>query len=553
MSFATKFRCVLFLMILAGFAFAQTPVLIDQYPNTGRIDGSGFGGQETIFFEPTTGYLATGVTVNRDSITSYVSVDGGVSWLETEYINGSADEVRWFSVSGDATQPIYVFSKRGSTPTADPWVRHNTFLALDDFGWGGSTFSTFTLATQGTLLDVLDVYIAQFGISSYDPNLRAVAGHHGSSQVGGEYQQMFYSTDGGQTWSDRFKVVSSTDEDSLSNYFVDDLTAASFDFEFGPGGTILAAGTAQFAFDGEANEHLWWRESADSGATWGDVQLIPGSEDLNVDWGTVDRGWNVFVDGNGEFHVFALAEDSLDVWSAYDFKYSGGAWTRNRFVEGQFVDNGLVALEDDINDTGPLNAATLKNDGTIYYSFIDVKDTTGGNTYGLYTVASTDHGATWSDRIELIADPEYNAEEFTDVASIANDMLHIVYCTVDSVDGQEIVSQYYLGFPSTTSITDHNEGIVADFQLEQNYPNPFNPSTSITYSLSSAAQVELTIFNTLGQQIGTLVSARQSAGEYTVHWDGNDMFGKPATSGVYFYRLATESGFSQVRKMLLLK
>jgi serine protease len=90
------------------------------------------------------------------------------------------------------------------------------------------------------------------------------------------------------------------------------------------------------------------------------------------------------------------------------------------------------------------------------------------------------------------------------------------------------------------------------FTLNQNYPNPFNPSTVITYSLTTSADVELIVVNVLGQQIRTLVNQYQSSGDHSVVWDGRDQGGNQVASGIYFYRM-TSAGAVDTKKMLLMK
>jgi len=85
------------------------------------------------------------------------------------------------------------------------------------------------------------------------------------------------------------------------------------------------------------------------------------------------------------------------------------------------------------------------------------------------------------------------------------------------------------------------------FHLLQNMPNPFNPRTAISYRLLAVSDVELGIYNMLGQKIAVLVSERQSAGSYQVQWDASQF-----SSGVYYYRI--EAGeFQDVKKMVLIK
>ncbi|MEI6053360.1 MAG: T9SS type A sorting domain-containing protein, partial [Opitutaceae bacterium] len=86
-----------------------------------------------------------------------------------------------------------------------------------------------------------------------------------------------------------------------------------------------------------------------------------------------------------------------------------------------------------------------------------------------------------------------------------------------------------------------------EFALRQNYPNPFNPSTTIRYSLARQSHVELTVFDMLGREVSTLVSAEQSAGEYHVQVDGSTI-----PSGVYIYTMKA-GDFRESKKFLLLK
>lgn len=86
-----------------------------------------------------------------------------------------------------------------------------------------------------------------------------------------------------------------------------------------------------------------------------------------------------------------------------------------------------------------------------------------------------------------------------------------------------------------------------NYSLEQNYPNPFNPSTSIVFSIPRNDRVELSIYNTLGQQVSTLIDRVLTAGQYQVQFNA-----KALASGQYFYRLKA-GDFTDVKKMTVLK
>jgi GDSL-like lipase/acylhydrolase family protein/type IX secretion system substrate protein len=85
------------------------------------------------------------------------------------------------------------------------------------------------------------------------------------------------------------------------------------------------------------------------------------------------------------------------------------------------------------------------------------------------------------------------------------------------------------------------------FSLKQNYPNPFNPSTMIEYIISEESFVELSVFNSLGQNVKILVNDYQAPGNYKVPFNGDGL-----SSGVYLYKINAGS-FSDYKKLVLLK
>ena len=99
-----------------------------------------------------------------------------------------------------------------------------------------------------------------------------------------------------------------------------------------------------------------------------------------------------------------------------------------------------------------------------------------------------------------------------------------------------------------TQIRNSHPNISLAFDLSQNYPNPFNPTTVINYQLPAVRQVELSIYNILGQKVSTLVNRKQKAGSYKVEWDASGF-----ASGIYFYHLSTDKGDIKTRKLVLLR
>jgi hypothetical protein len=125
-------------------------------------------------------------------------------------------------------------------------------------------------------------------------------------------------------------------------------------------------------------------------------------------------------------------------------------------------------------------------------------------------------------------------------------------------DAQEQTFTIYYSAKPSAILLDPDEWILKDsfssielspleYHLEQNYPNPFNSGTVIEYSLPRREHVNLKIYDILGQEIAVIVDAKQSPGFYKYQWAPRNI-----TSGIYFYRLITES-IQMQKKMIFLK
>ncbi|KAA3612230.1 MAG: T9SS C-terminal target domain-containing protein [Calditrichaeota bacterium] len=222
----------------------------------------------------------------------------------------------------------------------------------------------------------------------------------------------------------------------------------------------------------------------------------------------------VYKQGSGKLHTIEVrvtdgkleATRRWDVTNAVQLvNFSASALAASgvtlHWVTANEIDNfGYNILRSIRRDDGyvPINAELIKPDGSGNYSFVDVTAVAGERYY-------------------------YKLED-------------VSYSGAKEVHGPVVV------------IMD----VPQSFSLSQNYPNPFNPSTNIRFQLPENTDVMLKIFNTLGQEVKTLVNRQMSPGMHTVLWDGRGNSGTLVPSGVYYYQIRAGQ-FHESRKMLLLK
>jgi len=168
---------------------------------------------------------------------------------------------------------------------------------------------------------------------------------------------------------------------------------------------------------------------------------------------------------------------------------------------------------------------------------------------------------TWNKNIE--DDLSYYTIYKANINGFEPDTTNILVRTNDTtfVDNEILEGSYYYKISATdysgnesdfadASVivgVDEKINLPAEYSLEQNYPNPFNPSTKISYSIKLSGEVNIMVYNFLGQKVATLIEGYKEPGKYSIIFNASDL-----PSGVYFYSIRTRNYFA-IKKMMLLR
>jgi len=194
----------------------------------------------------------------------------------------------------------------------------------------------------------------------------------------------------------------------------------------------------------------------------------------------------------------------------------------------------------------------------------------------LCIVASVDNGQSWSNilRLSNATNPElgklisfiYPADK---LIKISPEMSRVYMMYVDdfyygtTTQSNDAISDPTPGANIKFMVFDvgHDPALVSNKDnpinkpvaiLSQNYPNPFNPSTTISFNLPQASNVNLSVYNIKGQLVKTLVKDHLPAGPQSITWNGDDNNSNKVASGVYFYKIEA-NGIKEMKKMVLMK
>ncbi len=265
--------------------------------------------------------------------------------------------------------------------------------------------------------------------------------------------------------------------------------------------------------------------------------------------------WSAPINVNG-----AIGDAKVQFWPVVSVT-DGGVVS---VVYQEDVETNVTPDPNDLETIRGVDGGTRFSNRSSLVDVFAAISTDGGATFGA-PIRITDFTSNWSRTVSNIR-PNYG--DYIDATSreIGANTVR-VYATwhdgreqVDInpdpniTDMRPVPSGAY-GFVDVTR-TEGADKLVAsvpkNFVLGQNYPNPFNPTTSIAYALPEAAQVELKVYNLLGQEVKTLVNHEQPAGPHQIVWDGTDASGNGVASGVYFYKLKTPT-FVETKKMMFVQ
>ena len=159
-----------------------------------------------------------------------------------------------------------------------------------------------------------------------------------------------------------------------------------------------------------------------------------------------------------------------------------------------------------------------------------------------------------------VRDPEENEKGWKDtavmlpgevtrvIARFDREGRYVWHCHILSHEDHEMMRPFEVIPKSHPKLSGDAIANVTEFRLDQNYPNPFNPSTIINFSIPKEnTLVSLKIYNSIGQEVGTLINQVVPAGNHEVQFDATGL-----PSGVYFYTL-TAGNFVNSKKMIVLK
>ena len=307
-------------------------------------------------------------------------------------------------------------------------------------------------------------------------------------------------------------------------------------------GPLTYGSTSTESWDAESNILSPWQGYAIYNRTADEVALdikpLERGGGALLKEADVNAGWQIVISiDNGEYgDIYNAigrktgASEQLDIWDnpeppALD-QYVSLNMTRKEWGVKSMLTTDIRSM-DIINGIWDMN--------------LDI-----GNVQGPFTVSTDQIGSLPEGHVAVLLD-------------------HIEHQIYDISKNQEIVItkameefsypiSMIVGVPAFVEAAAKNilSTIPEKFALHQNFPNPFNPSTHISFSLPKPSNVEVKIYNILGQSVVTLINDWRNLGHHSVQWNGRDKWGESVGTGIYFYSLET-ADFRQVKKLMLLK
>jgi hypothetical protein len=284
------------------------------------------------------------------------------------------------------------------------------------------------------------------------------------------------------------------------------------------------------------------------------------------------RHYIVFPAGNGtattdltiyytDQELGVMTEANLNLW-----RRSGATWvgpidpTSHNTTTNEFVVSGLT-FSRGVVDTLLLSDA--EDDQSLPVQLMVFSAETNRGKVELHWTTASELGNSYF-MIERAEAAELEYAEIGRLDGQGNSSVETEYSFID--ENVQVGMKYFyrllsVDYTGGVHFADRAEVEVlapAKYSLSQNYPNPFNLSTTVQYELPEAADIDLVVYNILGQEVFTFASIKQTAGYYKLQWNGRNNTGSNVASGMYIFRFTARgipSGkqFNKVIKTMLVK
>lgn len=399
----------------------------------------------------------------------------------------------WPYVTVDHSNRVHIITTTITTGT--PY----TFMP---FGYtrsnnGGTTWTAIALVdTIRTISPII--------VSSKVSDKVSIIYTHPADTTGGRNDVYYIQSADGITWNDF------ADKVNLTNYF------RSYE-------TKYAWNEVSAVYDFNDNLHIIWSAQV--------VEGVPNSTPYFLYPDAHLYHWDAASNSISSFGNF------LDSWPSAGCDMGMNTFIYSRFSIASDSSNNLYAAYTSWDTTDCSQSGFANGD--------------------LYLQRSMDGGTNWTPKINLTNSHTDNcsmgdcaSDIFPSIADVVGPYLNIFYLCDRA--GTDAIGEFGIDDPMLflrwqPTALGEGASLPIGFRLSQNYPNPFNARTVISYTLGSAGQSNLSIYNIIGQKVITLANGFQDAGEHKIIWDAKNI-----PSGVYYARLEAGEG-SQTIKMILLK
>lgn len=258
---------------------------------------------------------------------------------------------------------------------------------------------------------------------------------------------------------------------------------------------------------------------------------------------------------------FVMILLSSHIYGQLQVSFDDQGWNSDQSLNSGFTTNGIVFSANKTIYTNYGNNLNVNNTG-IYFVFnnpsvdqIKISKSDNSNfsltSLAAYQVSESGSGSLivegWNGANKLYTKTFSNLTTWQNLTLNYGNVNSVVLKT-NGVAGDSLSDYDFDNLVFNSNTTAVEEPIqVREYKLDQNYPNPFNPSTHISYEIPQDGRVTLKVYDTIGNEVCTLVDEYKQAGQYSQNFNASNL-----ASGIYIYKLSA-NGYISVKKMILMK